>query len=172
MLSSVSTRRPLHPTHRAAIREIFLRRRIEYTTQEAASLLRLSILTLADAIHGGALHVENRRKRKRLGGRRYPLMTWQELASAAMLRWTPMQIHDALREHANSILPSLFRPVELKGVRLPAYQLRLLEVLAQRENVSVEEYLYTALLGLETAISSEESEQLIPGLHDALTFPS
>ena len=99
-------------------------------------------------------------------------MTWQELASAAMLRWTPVQIHVALGEHANSILPSLFRPVELKGVRLPAYQLRLLEVLAQRENVSVEEYLYTALLGLETAISAEESEQLIPGLHDALTFPS
>lgn len=33
----------LAATHRNAIREIFLRRRLEYTTQEAANLLRLGL---------------------------------------------------------------------------------------------------------------------------------
>jgi len=98
-------------------------------------------------------------------------MTWQELASAAMLRWTVMQIHDALGKDANATLPSLLRPVELKGLRLPTYQLRLLEVLAQRDGVSVEEYLHMALLGLETAASAQEIEELVPGIAAALAYP-
>ena len=162
----------LPPTHRAAIREIFLRRRIEYSAREAAQLLRLTLGDFLGWLDTDLLHVERRRKRKQLGGRRHALVTWNELASVAMLRWTPMEIHDALGKDATTTLPHLLWPVELRGVRLPEYQLRLLEVLAQREGVSIEEYVYTSLLGLETAMSSEESERLIPGLRDALTFPS
>jgi hypothetical protein len=48
-------------------------------------------------------------------------MPWSEL-SAAMLRWSILQIQDALGSEANAVLPRLFRPAELKKVRLPEYQ--------------------------------------------------
>jgi hypothetical protein len=116
--------------------------------------------------------IERRKRRKQLGGRRNALATWKELASAAMLRWTVMEIHDALGKEADTTLPRLLRPVEVKGVRLPEYQIRLLETLAQRDGVSVEAYLYTSLLALETAASAEEIERLLPGFREAVTFPS
>ena len=169
---SVYQSRRLPPGHRAAIREIFLRRRIEYTSHEAAQLLRLTLGDFLGWFDTGLLRAERRKKRKQFGGRRPALMAWNELASIAMLRWTPMEIYDALGKDAAATLPRLLRPVELRGVRLPEYQLRLLEVLAQREGVSIEEYVYMSLLSLETAMSSEESERLIPGLRDALMFPS
>jgi hypothetical protein len=168
----VSIRRPLPPTHRAAIREIFLRRRVEYTTNEAAQLLRLTLGNVIAAIESGTLHVQRRKKRKQLGGRRHALVTWEELASAAMLRWTPMEIHDALGKEANTTLPRLLRPVNLNGVRLPEYLVRLLEILAERQGMTVEAYLYTSLLALETAMNAEEIEQLLPGFREAINYPS
>ena len=168
----VQNTRPLPPTHREAIREVFLRRRVEYTTHDAAQLLRMTLGDFLAWIDCGTLHVQRRKKRKQLGGRRHALETWQELASVAMLRWTPMEIHDALGKEADTTLPRLLRPVELKNVRLTEYQFRLLELLARQEGVSIEAYVYTSLLGLETTLGAEEAERLIPGLHDALTFPS
>lgn len=122
-------------------------------------------------IETGVLAVELRRKRRQLGGPRHALVPWNELASAAMLRWTVMQIHDALGKEANRALPSLLRPVELKAVRLPEYQVRLLETLAQHAGVSVEAYVYGALLSLETAASPDELETLLPGFKEAIRFP-
>jgi len=132
-------------------------------------------MTLGDflaLIKSSVLDVQIRRKRKQLGGLRHALIRWNELASAAMLRWTVVQIHDALGKEANKTLPSLLRPVELKGVRLPAYQVRLLETLAQNAGVTVEQYVYTSLLGLETAASRETLEQLLPGFIEAIEFPN
>lgn len=162
----------LPPTHREAIREIFLRRRSEYTTQQAAQLLRMTLGDFLAMISEGILDVQVRRKRRQLGGPRHALVSWNELASAAMLRWTVMQIHDALGKEANRTLPSLLRPVELKAVRLPAYQVRLLETLAQNAGVSVEQYVYTSLLGLEVAASPETLEQMLPGFTAAIQFPN
>jgi len=88
-----------------------------------------------------------------------------------MLRWTVMEIHDALGEAANTTLPRLLWPVELKGVRLPEYLIRLLELLAERQRTTVEEYVYTSLLGLETEMSAEEIERLLPGFGEAMRFP-
>lgn len=168
---SVSSERSLPPAHRAAIREIFLRRRIEYTTREVARLLRMTLGDFLAWIDTGVLDVERRKRRKQLGGRRHALVTWSELASAAMLRWSIMEIHDALGKDANATLPRLLRPVELKGVRLPEYLIRLLQTFAQREGVSVEAYLYTVLLALEAEASSREMEQLLPGFIEAVRFP-
>ena len=162
--------RPLPPTHREAIRAIFLRRRVEYTTNEAAQLLRLTVGNLLAAIESSVLHVVRRRKRRQLGGRRKDLVTWNELASVAMLRWTPMDIYNALGKEAATTLPRLLRPVELKDIRLPEYLMRLIEHLAQRERVTVEEYLYTKLLALEADVSPAEIEQL-PGVREAISYP-
>lgn len=162
----------LPPTHREAIRSIFLRRRPEYTAHEAAQLLRLNLGEFLASRENGILAVEVRRKRKQLGGPRHAMVSWNELASAAMLRWTVMQIHDALGRDAHGAIPRLLHPVELKGVRLPEYLIRLLETLAQNAGVTVEAYVYTALLSLETTTSTAEAERLVPGFTEAIRFPN
>lgn len=162
---------PLPPTHREAIREIFLRRRIEYTVTQAASALRLGVGDVLTLVQNGTLDATVKRKRKQLGGPRHTLLTWHEVASAAMLRWTIVQIHDALGKDANRVLPSLYRPVELGKVRLPEYLVRLLEALAQQACVSLEEYIYGALLDLEVAADPDTMEKLLPGFREAIRFP-
>ncbi|HEV7240463.1 MAG TPA: hypothetical protein VGQ36_14585 [Thermoanaerobaculia bacterium] len=162
----------LPPTHREAIRAIFLKRRPEYTTRDAAQLLRMTLGEFLAWIETGVLDIEVRRKRRQLGGPRHALIPWKEVASAAMLRWTVVQIHDALGKDADGALPRLLWPVELKAVRLPAYQVRLLETLAQNSGVTVEEYVYTALLGVEAAASHAEIESMLPGFTEAVQFPN
>jgi hypothetical protein len=161
----------LAPTHREAIREIFLRRRFEYTTHEVARLLRLNVGEVLALINAGTLAAEERRKRKQLGGPRHALIEWKELASAAMLRWTVVEIHDALGSEANRVLPRLLRPVTLKSLRLPEYQVRLIETLAQDAGVTLEEFVYGALLNLEVAGNPEDIEKLLPGFKEAMQFP-
>jgi hypothetical protein len=163
---------PLPPTHREAIREIFLRRRAEYTTREAASLLRLGLGDVLNLIESGTLHAEVKRKRRQLGGPRHALLSWDEVASAALLRWTIVQIHDALGADANRVLPRLFRPAELKRVRLPEYMVRLLETLAQNAGVSLDDYVYSTLLSLEVAADADTMEKLLPGFSEAIRFPN
>jgi hypothetical protein len=162
---------PLPRTHRDAIREIFLKRRSEYTTHEAAQLLRLGLGDMLALIENGTLHAQVKRKPRQLGGPRRALVPWSELAAAAMLRWTVVQIHDALGSEANAVLPRLFRPAELKRVRLPEYQLRLLETLAQNAGMDLDDYLYGALLSLEVAADPETMEKLLPGFNEAIRFP-
>jgi hypothetical protein len=54
--------------------------------------------------------------------------------------------------------------VELKALRLPEYQVRLLETLAQDQGVSVDEYVYEALLHLERQSVTASAETLaLPG---------
>ena len=139
--------------------------------REAASLLRLNLGEALAWVESGQLHVEHRRKRRQLGGPRQAMVKWNDLASAALLRWNVMQVHEALGHEANRVLPRLLRPVELKALRLPEYQVRLLETLAQDQGVSVDEYVYEALLHLETAGNPEELEKLLPGFREAMEFP-
>ena len=139
--------------------------------REAANLLRLNLGETLAWVESGQLHVERRRKRKQLGGARHEMVKWNDLASAAMLRWNVMQIHDALGEDANRVLPRLLRPVELKTIRLPEYQVRMLETLAQDAGVSVDEFVFASLLALETAGSPDEIEKLLPGFKEAMAFP-
>lgn len=122
-------------------------------------------------VEDGVLHAQRRRKRRQLGGPRHQLVTWKELASAALLRWSVLQVHDALGKDADRVLPRLLRPVELKAMRLPAYQVRLLETLAQNAGVPVEEYLCASLMHLETTGTLDEIERLLPGFTEAITFP-
>lgn len=159
------------PPNREGIREIFLRRRREYSTRDAARLLGMTLGELLAWIESGVLHVERRRKHRQLGGLRHTLVSWKELAGAAMLRWTVMEIHDALGEDANHVLPRLLRPIEMAAIRLPEYQVRLLEALAKDRGVTIEAYLYDALLDLESAQPADEIERLLPGFKEAMSFP-
>jgi hypothetical protein len=134
-------------------------------------LLRLTVGEFLSWTDAGRLDVKRRRKRKQLSGPRRELVSWEELASAATVRWTVMEIHDALGDEANRVLPRLLRPVELKSLRLPEYLVRLLESLATNEGVSVEEYLYTAMLDLEVAGDPDPLESLLPGFKEAMRFP-
>lgn len=168
----VTHARRLPPTHREAIRALFLRRKVEYTTHEAAQLLRVTLGEFHQLVATGIVEVESRRKRRQLGGRRHVLVSWQEVASAALLRWTVVQIHDALGKEANSVLPPLLRPMQLQPMRLPAYQVRLLETLATDRGVTVEEFLYSSLLALETEHEPDEIENLLPGFKEAMAFPN
>lgn len=147
--------------HRAAIREIFLRPRNQYAAHDAARLLHLTVTELFSWTDSGCLAVRGRRS----------LVSWQELASAATLRWTVMQIHDALGDDADRILPRLLRPIELKFLRLPEYLVRLLERLAANEGVTAEEYLYATMLELEVARDPGVLESLLPGFIEATRFP-
>jgi hypothetical protein len=122
-------------------------------------------------VESGEVEVQVRRKRQQLGGKRQRLVMWNELAAAALVRWNVMQVHDALGNDANRVLPRLLRPVELKRLRLPEYQVRLLETLAQDTGVTVEEYLFNALLSLEGLGTPDEIEVLLPGYKEAMEFP-
>lgn len=148
-----------------------MKRRAEYTAWEAAQLLRLGVGEVLALIDNHTLHAEVKLKRKQLGGRRQTLLAWSEIASVAMIRWSVMQIHDALGKDADLVLPRLLRPTELKKVRLPEYQLRLLETLAQNDGVTLEEYIYEALLALEVMGDPDTIERLLPGFKDAMRFP-
>jgi len=54
---------------------------------------------------------------------------------------------------------------------MPEYQVRLLETLATDAGVTVEEYVYTALLDLEVAGDRKTIERLLPGFTAAMQFP-
>ena len=163
--------RDLPPTHREAIREIFLHRRPEYTVQQAASLLRLNLGEVLGMLERRELDAPVGRKRKQLGGWKRSLISWKELASAALIRWPVVQVHDALGADANRVLPRLLRPVEMQSLRLPEYQVRLLETWAKREGVTVEQYLSDALLRVEVEADLNVIEKLLPGFREAMEFP-
>jgi hypothetical protein len=157
--------------HRQSVRQIFLRRRTAYSVRQAAALLRLSLDEARAWVESGQLHVDTRRRRKRDDLRGRAFVTWKSLASAALLRWNVMQIHEALGAAANGVLPRLLRPVELKCLRLPEYQVRLLQLLAENEGVSLDEFVFMGLLHLETQGSPEDIEKLLPGYTEAIAFP-
>lgn len=153
-----------------AIRHIFLHRRSEYSPREAASLLGLTAPELRSWIDSGRLEIERRPSRARAGAPR-GVVSWQELASAALLRWTVLRIHDALGDDAGRVLPRLLRPVELGPLRFPEYQLRLIEIHAEAERASVEDYVHSQLLSVEVAADPDAIERLVPGFREAIAFP-
>jgi hypothetical protein len=161
----------LRPTDRLALRELFLRRRIEYTTHDAARLLRLNLGEVLAMIETGKIHAETRRKRRQLGGCREALILWPDLAAAALRQWTPVQVFDALGERAREILPDLFRPVALRNVRLPAYQVRFLEAIARDSRVTLEACIYAAIHATVASGDPKAIDRLVPGAWEAISFP-
>ena len=96
---------------------------------------------------------------------------WREpdVAYLALRTWPLERIFTSLGEEAAACLPELLRPATLTAV-VPAYQVRMLEVLAERRRLDVSTFLQLHLLGL----ASDESPLLdacIPGFLRAFQFP-
>jgi hypothetical protein len=145
---------------REAIRRIFAAKQ-SLAVGQAARLLGIEKATLAaeieareiSTVEGLDLH-----------------LPWTEVAYLALRTWPLDLIFDALGNDASSLLPALLRPVNF-SVLLPAYQVRMLEVLARHERLDAGTYLQGHLLDLASGSDHAALEEQIHGFVEALFFP-
>lgn len=97
-------------------------------------------------------------------------LPWEEVAYLALRQWPLKTIFDVLGSDASSLLPALLRPIEFT-VSLPAYQVRMLEVLARLEYLDAGTFLQVQLLDLASGSDHAALEKQIPGFLEALFFP-
>ncbi|HSY51440.1 MAG TPA: hypothetical protein VLC46_21730 [Thermoanaerobaculia bacterium] len=79
-------------------------------------------------------------------------------------------IEDALGDDAPRLLPEAIRLVELRA-RVPRYQRDVLREPARRDGTSVDAVLTRELEDGESS-HTEELAEVLPGLHEALAWPS
>jgi hypothetical protein len=160
--SLMSTRRPeLSTESREAVRRILTAKRT-YAVPEAAILLGIGHAALSAEIAAGDIAGLRDGRNLRL--------PWAEVAYLALRRWPLKAIFDALESETSSLLPALLRPTEFT-VSLPTYQVRMLELLAGREQLDASTFLQGQLLDLASASDHGFLEEQIPGLLEALFFP-
>lgn len=143
------------------IRAIFLHREPYVTKKEAAALLGWSFGQLKLAIAEGDIETYHT-----CGGIRIPLA---EVAAIARERWQPAMIEEALGADAAAILPAPLWTRTIT-VRLPRYQVAVLDHFAQKEGVTVDAIVARRVDGL----MSEHSEDLAGVIEDfgvALNWP-
>jgi hypothetical protein len=141
------------------IARIFTERRA-YAISEAAALFGMEERAIREEIARGELTGEWS------GGE--TVLPWADVAYLALRTWPLERIFAAFGEEEAACLPDLLRPATLMAV-VPAYQARMLEVLAERR-LDVSTFLQLHLLGL----ASDESPLLdacIPGFLRAFQFP-
>lgn len=127
---------------------------------EAADLIRIEQEALDRQVGAGELET--------VGSE--PSLPWREVAYLALRQWPLKTIFDVLGTDASALLPELLRPVEFSAL-LPAYQVRMLEVLAQHERLDAGTFLQGHLLDLASGADHALLEQQIPGFLEALFFP-
>ncbi|MFL6246724.1 MAG: hypothetical protein ACJ74H_11910 [Thermoanaerobaculia bacterium] len=143
------------------IRAIFLHREPYVTKKEAAALLGWSFGQLKLAITEGDIETY-----ETCAGVRIPLA---EVAAIARQRWQPAMIEEALGADAAAILPAPLWTRTIT-VRLPRYEVAVLDYFARKEGVTVDAILARRLDGL----MSEHSEELAGVIEDfsvALNWP-
>jgi hypothetical protein len=157
----MADRKPTLPdeTH-AAIRRIFAAKQ-SFAIDQVATLLPIERASLAAEIESREIATVDG-----LGLH----LPWKEVAYLALRTWPLDLIFDALGTDAPSLLPALLRPTELT-VSLPAYQVRMLEVLASHEQLDASTFLQGQLLDLASASDHALLEEQIPGFLEALFFP-
>ncbi len=153
--------RELSTESREAVRRILTAKQT-YTIPEAAILLGIGRSALSAKIAAGDIAVLR-------DGRKLSL-PWAEVAHLALRRWPLKAIFEALESETSSLLPTLLRPIEFT-VSLPSYQVRMLEVLASREQLDPSTFLQGQLLDLASASDHALLEEQIPGFLEALFFP-
>jgi hypothetical protein len=87
----------------------------------------------------------------------------------ALELWSPEVIEEALGAEAESVLPEAVRLIDLH-VRLPRYQVALLEHFADRDRVSVSSVLARELDGV-ASVHSDELFWSVTAFADALAWP-
>lgn len=146
---------------RERVRNLFLSPREFYSAREAAKLLGWSHFELATALENGDLEGE-----RTCSGYR---ITWQEVAAMITAQYPHALIEQALGKDVTSVIPEIVRLAELR-VEIPRYEVVMLTKLAERENVTVDEYLSRHLLDLAGA-EVEWLNTTIPHFADAMRWP-
>lgn len=144
-----------------SIRALFLLPQQTYFLDEARHLLAYSEEELMGAVADGDLALDP--------SSAIPRLPWEELAHAAVERWSQEVIEAALGDDLGSVMPELARLTDLH-VRVPRYSVAVLGRIAQREGTSVSEIVTRELLELAT-IESEELERSMRGLGAAIRWP-
>jgi len=151
-------RPPIKPDA-AHVRAIFTVKRT-YTISEAASVLGIDLRALLAEIEARDIATVAEAS---------PELPWKEVAYLALRTWPLDQIFEALGSDAESCIPDLLRPTTITAT-LPAYQVRMLEVLAREQQLDVSTFLQLHLLDLASAEAPFLGEQ-IPGFFEAFHFP-
>jgi hypothetical protein len=143
------------------IRAIFLHEQPYVTINEAARMLGWSRSEMIGAIRDGEIELTTT-----CSGERFDI---RELAEKAIDLWTLPVIEKALGREASLILPPGVRTRKLV-LRLPAYQVAVLRILAGDASESVDTMLERMFLEL----ADNEKERLapvIPDLAEAIAWP-
>jgi hypothetical protein len=155
-------------TDRELIRELFVKRRPEYSLQDARRLTRSAEEDISAAIEAGEIE-----PLRRADG---VLFSWDDVALLALRRWTPRMIDGALDISYRDTVPRLNRVRQIQ-VQLPLYQIRLLHVLAEsrragfRGRLNASDVLEHELLEAALSADADEIEVEIPGFRAALQYP-
>lgn len=146
---------------RERVRKVFLRPQQFYSPGEAAELLGWSIGEMDAAIREGDLEVT-----RTCSGHH---VQWQEVAAMITAQHPQAIIEKALAREVTSVMPELVRLAELR-VEIPRYQTVMLTKLAERENISMDEFLSRHLLDLAGAESIWLNDA-IPQFSAAMRWP-
>jgi len=144
------------------VRNIFLFPREFYSLRDASKRLGLAPGVLRRDIETGRFQAY----RNSDGEWR---LTWRQLVSVALSRWTLAEIETALGDDTLAILPELARSQTLE-LTLPKYVIAMLTVLAAEANGDVS----SALVRLLEPIAREGAERFetaAPGFASAVFFP-
>ncbi len=143
------------------IRTIFLHQRPHVTIAEATVLLGWSRGEMSRAIAGGEVEVSSTPAGKYIGR--------EELMATALDIWSPEEIEEALGADADGVLPEALRLMDLH-VRVPRYQVAMLEYLAERDRTSVNGVLARGLVVM-ASVDTDELSRAVHGFADALAWP-
>lgn len=146
---------------RERARTLFLSPRDFYSTSEAAELLAWSESELERALDQGELEGERTRSGYRIAS--------QEVAAMITAQYPQALIEQALGDEVTSVIPELVRLAELR-ILIPRYEVAMLSKLAERENMTVDEYVARHLLDLASAEEDWLSAS-IPHFEGAMRWP-
>ena len=148
-----------HLIHR--IRTIFLHQRPHVSIADATVLLGWAESEMGRAIGAGEIEVVST-----------DIGRWiwrEELMAKALELWSQEDIEEALGGDAAGVIPEAVRLMELR-VRLPRYQVAMLEYVAGRDRASVSGWLARELDGVASA-HAEELSSAVNGFAAALGWP-
>jgi hypothetical protein len=151
----------LDPAAVERIRAIFLHQRPHVTIAEATQMLGWSFGQMEDAIRGGEIEVT-----ADCSG---PVIELRELAEKALQLWPMVVIEAALGRDAKLVLPPALRTRKLV-LRLPAYQIEALRLLAGDGSETVEEFVTRTFEELAD-LHRDRLEPHISGFAEAIAWP-
>ncbi len=149
------------PTITERIRSIFLHHKERVTIAEAADMLGWTRAEMNTAIKNGDIEPF-----MTCSGRMIEL---RYLAGKALDLWSLTTVEEALGRDASLVMPPAMRTRKLT-VRLPLYQIALLNILAEEGRESVDTFLERMFNEL-AANEQERLEVRIPGLSEAVRWP-